>query len=988
MHRSGTSAVTRIISLLGADLPSNLMPAAAENNEAGFWESMDAYRLNDDLLASAGSSWDDWRRFNPQWIRSPAKPAFKDRALKLLEQDFGGSSLFVLKDPRICRLLPFWLEVFRDFGVVPKCVLPLRNPLEVAASLKKRDGFSPAKSLMLWLRHVVDAEQGSRGSSRALLAYDDLLDDWRRTVSKLAHDLDLAWPRRSATAEVEIDLFLEHRHRHHGFDTESLVAHPDVSLWVKEVYSALSKMRVSSAWKQEEDRLDAVRAELNQASDVLGPVLRAEEIAREELATSSSARIAELESDAATRQSRLVELEQAASAREAKVTELVQTISAQKARIGELEQKAKARIAELEHRAEESEARIDKLNAVLGAERNYKRRFLEERNQALHRLNELQTSASTQLARPVRALESRWPKLARGLALSPKLLVWTLRLGLRQRLGTRRLAKELLASGLFDPVWYVENNPDIVLGGQDPIFHWLARGWMEGRDPNPLFDIDWYLAQNPDLTRAGVNPLVHYLESGAAEGRDPNPLFDSDWYLAQNPDVARAGRNPLVHFIERGAAEGCAPSPQFDASAYLALRPDAAELGMDPLEHYLRTGAPQNRQPLHESDNQKELQLLSEWAAGSVTLEAGNPETPRLLVIDWRPPTPDRDSGSCRMSAILDCFNSKGLQVDFIGDREAIELRYGAMLRSQGITTVIGREAAIRHLYEHGPEYGLVLLSRPEIFEKYASLVRACAVNAKVVYDTVDLHWIRFLRAAAFEEESSEFAAQAESYKRMELANARSADITIAITEEEKGALLDEEPALDVRIVPNVHEVVSRVAPFSERSNLFFIGGFGHTPNIDAVHYFVSQVLPLVTSQLPEVCLKIVGSNMPADIQALASKNVYPIGYVDDVEPYFQQCRVFVAPLRHGAGMKGKVGQSLGLGLPVVTTSIGAEGIGLVDGENALICDKAEDFASGIVRLYEDESLWTRLSEEGRELIRRRFSAVAVREQVLSLLES
>jgi glycosyltransferase involved in cell wall biosynthesis len=684
MHRSGTSAVTRVISLLGADLPSNLMPPLEGNNATGFWESRDTCRLNDEILASAGSTWDDWRRFNPDWVRSPAKPLFKVRALELLEQDFAESFLIVLKDPRICRILPFWLEVFRDFGTEPKCILPIRNPLEVAASLKKRDGFSATKSQMIWLRHVVDAEYGTRGLKRAIVTYNELLDDWRGVVSKLSQVLDLGWPNQWATAEVEIDWFLEHRHRHHGLDDESVFDHPDMSRWVKDAYSALHELQGHDATKDAEDRLDSVRSELDRASHALGSLLRSEEMAREELASASSARIseleaiaedrasliseleravsagkaavaereadisefketasvrearmadlaraasareervaaleqaasirearvAELEQSASAREARVAELEQAASARAQQVAELEQAASAREARVAELEQAASARaqqVAELEQAASvrevrlaEREARVGTLQARLAVEHDRKRELLKQRNHLLHRLNAIQNNASGQLTRPVQALESRWPSLVRGIALLPKLVWWTLSLQLPHRLRARRLANKLNVAGLFDSVWYIEHNPDVVIGGQSPILHWLARGWIEGRDPNPLFDSDWYLDRNPDVADAGVNPLAHYLASGAAEGRDPNPLFDSDWYLTRNPDVAKTGVNPLAHYLARGGAEGRDPNPLFDSNWYLAQNPDVAEAGINPLAHFLENGAAEGRDP-------------------------------------------------------------------------------------------------------------------------------------------------------------------------------------------------------------------------------------------------------------------------------------------------------------------------------------------------------------------------------------------------------
>ena len=127
--------------------------------------------IHDEILSSGGSNWHDWRAFNPDWYASPAAPVFRRRILEVLRRDFGNSRLFVIKDPRICRFWPLWRDVLEEFGAKPGVVIPVRNPLEVMASLKRRDGFVSAKSCLIWLRHVVDAESATRGLPRAVVTY-------------------------------------------------------------------------------------------------------------------------------------------------------------------------------------------------------------------------------------------------------------------------------------------------------------------------------------------------------------------------------------------------------------------------------------------------------------------------------------------------------------------------------------------------------------------------------------------------------------------------------------------------------------------------------------------------------------------------------------------------------------------------------------------------------------------------------------------------
>jgi hypothetical protein len=505
MHRSGTSALTRAISLLGADLPVNLMPAVRDNNEMGFWESLDAYRLNDAILSAAGSSWDDWRRFDPDWLPVGTTMGFKARALALLEQDFEDSNLFVLKDPRLCRLLPFWLEVLQEFRAEPVCILPLRNPVEVAASLGRRDGFSPGKSYLLWLRHVLDAERGTRSMRRAFSSYDGLLGDWRGTVNALSRELDIIWPRPVDSAATEIEAFLQHRHRHHVADDGHLRDQPGVAAWVDETYAALVGLRQKPDPQNLLARLDAVCHEFDHACDTFGVLWRSES---------------------------------------------AKHVEAQQART-------------------EAETTIERLRAELARQKEQHETIQNQLSQIVLRLHGIQTSPAWQLARPLRAVEQRWSGLVRGGAAMAKVVWWLITLQSRQRLRLRRQVHRLLASGLFDLPWFLDRNADIVLRGADPVLYWLTGGWREGRDPNAVFDSEWYLANNPDVAAAQVSPLVHYLEVGAAEGRAPHPLFDVAWYLEENPEAATLGMTPLTHYLRFGAAQGRDPSPLFETALYL-----------------------------------------------------------------------------------------------------------------------------------------------------------------------------------------------------------------------------------------------------------------------------------------------------------------------------------------------------------------------------------------------------------------------------------
>ena len=266
MHRSGTSALTRLLVGLGCDAPKTLMPAD-DYNAKGYWESTEIAGLNDDILRSAGSSWDSWEHFGTYWYASPVADGFRARAQTVLANEFSDSALFVLKDPRICRLMPFWLAALQDFGATPHVLLPLRNPLEVAASLHHRDAIEPPFGLLMWLRNVLDAEAESRQCNRAILRYEELLVDWHETATRIGRDLSISWPRQSAAATLEIDADLAPTLRHH-VEADSRRLSSRSSRWVATTYDILRRWADGQANDADVQQLNAINATLTESARV------------------------------------------------------------------------------------------------------------------------------------------------------------------------------------------------------------------------------------------------------------------------------------------------------------------------------------------------------------------------------------------------------------------------------------------------------------------------------------------------------------------------------------------------------------------------------------------------------------------------------------------------------------------------------------------------------------------------------------------------
>jgi len=278
-HRSGTSAITRLLNECGATLSTSLVAPAADN-VTGFWEPAEIVALHEQILGEVKSSWEDPTKFPATWFDSASAQRFRQMILAVLQRDFAEAPLFVIKDPRLCRLMPLWLNVLQDFNAEPAFVLAVRNPLEVAASLRVRNGLSTGAGTMLWLRYSLEAEFNSRGRPRATVDYAELMRDWRPAIASIGAKCDLVWPALSATTRAEIDKFLRNDLRHHSYTAAALQQDPDVSDWVKEAYTILSGPEIEAV--EARTALDRIRQQLDQADVSFAPLLAEHDIRTED----------------------------------------------------------------------------------------------------------------------------------------------------------------------------------------------------------------------------------------------------------------------------------------------------------------------------------------------------------------------------------------------------------------------------------------------------------------------------------------------------------------------------------------------------------------------------------------------------------------------------------------------------------------------------------------------------------------------------------
>lgn len=489
MHRSGTSALTRMLGLLGCDLPATLIPGRAGDNETGFWESQPVVDLNEAICASAGSFWNDWLPLDEGWLGSPLRQAFAERAQAVLRDELGASRLFVLKDPRLCRLMPVWQDALAGFGASPAYVVALRNPFEVAASLQRRNGIGEGGALLAWLRHMLDAERHSRGAPRVFVDYDDLLSDWRRQADRIAQALGMAWPNRSLAGETAIDGFLSPQQRHHRVDAARVLGDGRLSPWFRDAFAVFDRWARDALHEGDTAVLDRIGAELIQARPAFERVVaEAADLARQSSRLQrdldrTRERLATGKADA--RELRKARDGEAARNRDltARNRDLAARLKAAEAGLARRD----GQIATLRKALEVAREAQQAERAARQAERDRHAAAARALGQEIAGLAG-QAQAITTVARQL--LQAHMATLRRGIgpAGAGRLGRLLARFDLLRRRRLQRTAAGLRAAGLIDPDWYAARYADVAASGADPALHFVEHGFAEGRLPAPVFE--------------------------------------------------------------------------------------------------------------------------------------------------------------------------------------------------------------------------------------------------------------------------------------------------------------------------------------------------------------------------------------------------------------------------------------------------------------------------------------------------------------------
>ncbi len=378
------------------------------------------------------------------------------------------------------------------------------------------------------------------------------------------------------------------------------------------------------------------------------------------------------------------------------------------------------------------------------------------------------------------------------------------------------------------------------------------------------------------------------------------------------------------------------------------------------------------------------LRFLEKWAEplahhperhGAETTEAPEGSVGRILVLDNQTPKPDRDAGSLEMFNALRIMKRLGYQVDYVPlYRPKFVPRYTQLLQQEGVRCFFRPyfRSLKTHLKQHD-DYDFLFISRIKTIRNSYACARDLVPDAKIIFNTVDLNFLRVGREAELKG-SRALARKAEKFRAEELHYLNRADASIIISPVELDLIAKDIDPSRIQIIPLIRELPSARASFQQSQGIAFIGHFTHRPNVDAMRFFLSEIWPALKIKMPGVRFNIIGQGFPADLPPLLDESVKVHGLVPDLDSIFPTLRLCVAPLRYGAGLKGKLATSLAYGVPSVVSPIAVEGMALLHGQHVLVADSPESWVQHVSELYYDQALWEKISSAGLQFVEDEFS--------------
>ncbi len=1038
--------VTRLLHCCGFDVgpESELMPPQADNPE-GFWEHLGFVAINDELLSQLGGAWDLPPKPN-EYLTGGRLDPLRLKARLLIEK-FGSANVWGWKDPRNSLTVPFWQQLLPGL----KTVVVVRNPLEVAHSMRERNGTSYSFGLRLWEiynRRVIEA---ANARARLVTHYDLFFDDPENELRRITHFMGLP-DAEIAKAAALITRQKRHTHFSIGDLTDARVSDEVIQFYRALVSEAKGMIgRTPQGPKQEEpDLLAGAVSQLD--SSVPERIVRIEHLEHEirqlsqhlawqnQLVLARSISLAESEARVEELRNRLQKQLQASK----KLCRLLDDADSAAAQLRsstrwKMANPIAALKAKLSPQRSQDLLGYGHLEKIVATYRKW-RTVHPEVNAIDHEIQVLisgilsapgQRVAPAEPPEPTRPIEFPVHEEVKISIVIPVFNQFQFTraclASLQEHQGTERFEVIVVDDGSTDATAEaVPRIPGIVYLHNQANSGFIAscnRGAEKARGKYLVF------LNNDTLVRAGwlralLSTFTDEPEAGIVGSKllYPNGRLQeaggiiwqdaSGWNYGKFDDPEKPEYNYLREVDYCSAAALMIPKALFwsiegfdsryapayyeDTDLAFKVRQARYKVLYQPLSEVIHyegaTGGTDVSAGTKRHQDINRSTFATRWADELTTkpansdvasLEKPVPGRKNILVIDHHVPTPDRDSGSLRMFQILKLLHALGHRVTFIPDNLAKSQPYAAELQKRGIKVVYHPylKKVRDYLMSHGCELDVVILSRCDFARKHIGDIRLHAPQSRIIFDTVDLHYLREDSEARLTRDP-EMRRKAQEKQRLEDELIDQADETWVVSPVEQQLLHKKRPHKSIQLVSNIVDVPGSKTPFGRRHDYLFIGGFQHRPNIDAVLFFVQEIYPLVSERLRDAKFYIIGDKPPPEIVSLARDRVIVAGLQRDAGPFFDSVKLSVAPLRFGAGVKGKINQSMALGVPVIATSIAVEGMELRDNEEILLADEPEEFARALVELYESEDLWNRLSENGVRKTRALYSTDAARKKL------
>ena len=1036
--------------------PKNeLMPPQADNPD-GFWEHLGFVAVNDELLNALGGAWD----LPPKSDEDFSDPRLDPVRMKarLLVERFDSAKLWGWKDPRNSLVLPFWQELLPKL----KTIIIVRNPLEVAHSMRERNGTSYSLGLRLWEIYNRRLIESAGEQDRLVSWYDRFFENPEAELGRIVEFVGLPDKEIARAAGL-----VKKRRRHTHFTVEHLID-ARVAGEVIELYRVLiaeasacreGRMRVANAQHvvkpHEADLLPGAITRLNAV--VPERIAQVEQLYQELLAQAEARHKTQVEELSVQLRDKSISLAESEARGEKLRIRLRKQLQAAKKLCQLLEEADRAAaqlrssarwqianpVAALKAKLSPSQSQTllgyGHLEKIISAYQKWRSNH-EEITAIDEQIQALISGAPLVLGKRVAPAEPPEPTRPIEFPIHEQVEISIIipvfnqfrftqacLASLQEHQGPERFEVIVVDDCSTDgTAEAVPRMPGVVYLRNETNCGFIAscnRGAEKARGKYLIFLNNDTLVRRGWLTAlldtfsqesgAGIvgSKLIYpdgrLQEAGGVIWQDASGWNYGKFDDSEKPEYnylrevdycsAAALMIPKALFHSVGGFDSrYAPAYYEDTDLAFKVRQAGYKVLYQPLSevvHYegatggtdLATGTKK-----HQEINRSTF--AERWAAELKTKPTNGDlaflrQAPRgrknILVIDHHVPKPDHDSGSLRMFQILTLLHQLGHCVTFIAANLANEAPYAGQLQKRGIQVVY--HPYIRtvrdYLVSHGPDFDAVVLSRCDFARKYIADVRLHAPQSRVIFDTVDLHYVREGGEAQLTGDL-ELARSAQKKQQLEHQLIEQADETWVVSPFEQRLLQKEWPDKSIQLVSNIVDIPGSKTPFGLRRDYLFIGGFQHKPNIDAVLFFLQKIYPLVSDRLPDTKFYIIGGKPPPEIVALATERVILAGLQSDAHPFFDTVRLSVAPLRFGAGVKGKINQSMALGVPVVATSVAAEGMELQDHEDVLLADEPEDFAQALINLYESEELWTRLSENGIRKTRALYSTDTARKKV------